>query len=94
MSRRLRILEKELGVPLLIPDGRKIRPTAIGQELAQALSQPLADIEQGKRFVSDLLGGDTLRIEGDAPWLDKLDLPLGELLKRYAPQPGAAAPKP
>ncbi|UCL87770.1 precorrin-3B C(17)-methyltransferase [Pseudomonas sp. HS-18] len=38
----------------------------------------LADIEQGKRFVSDLLGGDTLRIEGDAPWLDKLDLPLAE----------------
>lgn len=33
-------------MPLLIPDGRKIRPTAIGQELAQALSQPLADIEQ------------------------------------------------
>ena len=38
----------------------------------------LADIEQGKRFVSDLLGGDTLRIEGDAPWLDELDLPLAE----------------
>ncbi len=38
----------------------------------------LADLEQGKRFVSDLLGGDTLRIEGDAPWLDKLDLPLAE----------------
>ncbi|WP_236200623.1 precorrin-3B C(17)-methyltransferase [Pseudomonas pseudonitroreducens] len=38
----------------------------------------LADIEQGKRFVADLLGGDTLRIEGDAPWLDALDLPLAE----------------
>ncbi|MCJ1884561.1 precorrin-3B C(17)-methyltransferase [Pseudomonas sp. LA21] len=38
----------------------------------------LADIEQGKRFVSDLLGGDTLRIEGDAPWLDELDLPLAD----------------
>ncbi|MHB9799087.1 precorrin-3B C(17)-methyltransferase [Pseudomonas sp. MT3] len=38
----------------------------------------LADIEQGKRFVSDLLGGDALRIEGDAPWLDELDLPLAD----------------
>lgn len=38
----------------------------------------LGDLEQGKRFVSDLLGGDTLRIEGDAPWLNGLDLPLAE----------------
>ena len=35
----------------------------------------LADIEQGKRFVSDLLAGDTTRIEGDAPWLDAAELP-------------------
>src|SRR6185437_551153 len=30
----------------------------------------LADIGQGKRFVSDLLAGESTRIEGDAPWLD------------------------
>ncbi len=35
----------------------------------------LADIEQGKRFVSDLLAGATTRVEGDAPWLDRADLP-------------------
>lgn len=29
----------------------------------------LADLEQGKRFVSDLLAGEALRIEGAAPWL-------------------------
>jgi cobalt-precorrin 5A hydrolase/precorrin-3B C17-methyltransferase len=35
----------------------------------------LADIEQGKRFVSDLLAGATTRVEGVAPWLDQVDLP-------------------
>ena len=34
----------------------------------------LADLEQGKRLVSDLLAGASVRIEGDAPWLD--DVPL------------------
>ncbi|WP_423912745.1 precorrin-3B C(17)-methyltransferase [Caballeronia sp.] len=35
----------------------------------------LADIEQGKRFVSDLLAGETTRVEGEAPWLDEAGLP-------------------
>jgi cobalt-precorrin 5A hydrolase/precorrin-3B C17-methyltransferase len=35
----------------------------------------LADIEHGKRFVSDLLAGAPTRIEGAAPWLDDADLP-------------------
>ena len=30
----------------------------------------LADLESGKRFVSDLLAGHSVRIEGAAPWLD------------------------
>ncbi|MFB4369302.1 MULTISPECIES: precorrin-3B C(17)-methyltransferase [unclassified Pseudomonas] len=38
----------------------------------------LADIDQGKRFVSDLLGGESLRIEGEAPWLDQSKLPMAE----------------
>lgn len=29
----------------------------------------LADLEQGKRFVADLLAGETVRLDGDAPWL-------------------------
>ena len=36
----------------------------------------LADIEQGKRFVSDLLSGANVRIDGDAPWLAAANLPL------------------
>jgi cobalt-precorrin 5A hydrolase / precorrin-3B C17-methyltransferase len=36
----------------------------------------LADIEQGKRFVSDLLSGQTVRVEGDAFWLRDANLPL------------------
>jgi len=36
----------------------------------------LADLEQGKRLVSDLLGGESLRIDGEAPWLEAARLPL------------------
>lgn len=36
----------------------------------------LADLDQGKRFVSDLLAGAAVRVEGQAPWLDELRLPL------------------
>ncbi|PRE08751.1 precorrin-3B C(17)-methyltransferase [Burkholderia multivorans] len=35
----------------------------------------LADLAQGKRFVSDLLAGASTRIEGTAPWLDDVALP-------------------
>jgi cobalt-precorrin 5A hydrolase/precorrin-3B C17-methyltransferase len=35
----------------------------------------LADLELGKRFVSDLLAGESVRIEGTAPWLDQAHLP-------------------
>ncbi|RKP43405.1 precorrin-3B C(17)-methyltransferase [Trinickia fusca] len=35
----------------------------------------LADLAQGKRFVSDLLAGASTRVEGDAPWLDDAALP-------------------
>ncbi|WP_238295251.1 precorrin-3B C(17)-methyltransferase [Caballeronia novacaledonica] len=43
--------------------------------LAPPEGYALADIEQGKRFVSDLLAGESTRIEGHAPWLDDADLP-------------------
>ncbi|GAB7125517.1 precorrin-3B C(17)-methyltransferase [Silvimonas sp. JCM 19000] len=36
----------------------------------------LADLEQGKRFVSDLLAGAATRVEGDMPWLAAAQLPL------------------
>ena len=35
----------------------------------------LADLEVGKRFVSDLLAGESVRIEGAAPWLADARLP-------------------
>lgn len=35
----------------------------------------LGDLERGKRFVSDLLTGESVRIEGVAPWLDQARLP-------------------
>ncbi|WP_129973588.1 MULTISPECIES: precorrin-3B C(17)-methyltransferase [unclassified Pseudomonas] len=35
----------------------------------------LGDLEQGKRFVSDLLAGHSVRIDGAAPWLGQAQLP-------------------
>jgi cobalt-precorrin 5A hydrolase/precorrin-3B C17-methyltransferase len=35
----------------------------------------LGDLELGKRFVSDLLSGESVRIEGAAPWLAQAQLP-------------------
>ncbi|POA20075.1 precorrin-3B C(17)-methyltransferase [Pseudomonas sp. FW300-N1A1] len=35
----------------------------------------LGDLELGKRFVSDLLAGHSVRIDGVAPWLDQAQLP-------------------
>ncbi|MBD9611051.1 precorrin-3B C(17)-methyltransferase [Pseudomonas sp. PDM02] len=35
----------------------------------------LGDLDLGKRFVSDLLAGETVRIEGAAPWLAQAQLP-------------------
>ncbi len=35
----------------------------------------LASLAQGKRFVSDLLAGESTRIEGAAPWLDDAQFP-------------------
>jgi cobalt-precorrin 5A hydrolase / precorrin-3B C17-methyltransferase len=35
----------------------------------------LGDLDLGKRFVSDLLTGESVRIEGDAPWLARAQLP-------------------
>lgn len=35
----------------------------------------LADLAQGKRFVSDLLAGASPRVDGAAPWLDDVALP-------------------
>jgi cobalt-precorrin 5A hydrolase/precorrin-3B C17-methyltransferase len=38
----------------------------------------LGDLELGKRFVSDLLAGESVRIEGSAPWLAQAQLPEDE----------------
>ena len=55
----------------------------------------LGDLETGKRFVSDLLAGEPVRIEGDAPWLARAQLPenpqarLAIRVSSNASEPGA-----
>lgn len=53
----------------------------------------LADLELGKRFVSDLLAGESVRIEGAAPWLDQANLPQDQQA-RLAIHVGSAAREP
>ncbi|SAK90499.1 precorrin-3 methyltransferase [Caballeronia fortuita] len=71
------VLAREIGAALQVTPAI----TTSGElRFGQCLLAPpegyvLADIEQGKRFVSDLLAGKATRIEGRAPWLDDADLP-------------------
>lgn len=53
----------------------------------------LGDLEQGKRFVSDLLAGEPVRIDGAAPWLDQAQLP-GDQQARLAIRIDSAAGTP
>lgn len=45
MSRRIHALEKELGLPLLIPDGRLVRLTPAAQQFARQAREPLRELE-------------------------------------------------
>jgi len=68
-----RELGEWLGVPAAITTSGELRFGAC------VLNPPdgyaLADLTQGKRFVSDLLAGATTRVDGTAPWLDEVALP-------------------
>ena len=62
-----------LGVPAAITTSGELRfGTCL---LNPPAGYQLADLELGKRFVSDLLAGESVRIEGAAPWLAQANLP-------------------
>ncbi|MCJ7955077.1 MAG: precorrin-3B C(17)-methyltransferase [Pseudomonas sp.] len=62
-----------LGVPAAITTSGELRfGTCL---LNPPAGYQLADLELGKRFVSDLLAGESVRIEGAAPWLAQTNLP-------------------
>ncbi|SAK62340.1 precorrin-3 methyltransferase [Caballeronia temeraria] len=71
------VLAREIGAALQVaPAITTSGELRFGQcLLAPPEGYALSDIEQGKRFVSDLLAGATTRIEGHAPWLDDAALP-------------------
>lgn len=76
VNRLAREIAAHLGVTAAITTSGELRfGTCL---LEPPAGYALADIEQGKRFVADLLGGESLRIEGDAPWLADARLPLAE----------------
>lgn len=74
---RANVLAREIGGALgIAPAITTSGELRFGQcLLAPPEGYALADIERGKRFVSDLLSGETTRIEGRAPWLDDAALP-------------------
>ncbi len=62
-----------LGVPAAITTSGELRfGTCL---LNPPAGYQLADLELGKRFVSDLLAGESVHIEGAAPWLEQANLP-------------------
>ena len=71
------VLAREVGAALQVPAAI----TTTGElRFGTCLLNPptgfaLGDLELGKRFVSDLLAGETVRIEGSAPWLADAQLP-------------------
>ncbi|MNM29846.1 Precorrin-3B C(17)-methyltransferase [compost metagenome] len=80
VNRMAREIGEALNVPAAITTSGELR-------FGTCLLNPpegyaLADLEQGKRFVSDLLAGETVRIEGDAPWLALAQLPASESAQR------------
>lgn len=78
------VMAREIGAALAVPAAI----TTSGElRFGTCLLNPpsgyvLADLEQGKRFVSDLLGGEALRIEGQAPWLAPARLPTDAQARR------------
>ncbi|MBA1272271.1 precorrin-3B C(17)-methyltransferase [Stutzerimonas azotifigens] len=91
VNRLARELAAHLGVAPAITTSGELR---FGTCLLEPPSgYVLADLQQGKRFVSDLLGGQTVRIDGAAPWLDTAQLPVAENAERVihvSPQRRAA----
>ncbi|MDM3884586.1 precorrin-3B C(17)-methyltransferase [Pseudomonas sp. BCRC 81390] len=80
VNRMAREIGEALGVAAAITTSGELRfGTCL---LSPPQGYALADIEQGKRFVSDLLAGETVRIEGDAPWLQQAQLPASDEARR------------
>ncbi|MBZ9664048.1 precorrin-3B C(17)-methyltransferase [Pseudomonas sp. LMG 31766] len=74
VNRLAREIASHLGVtPAITTSGELRFGTCL---LEPPAGYSLADLQQGKRFVSDLLGGETVRIEGQAPWLEAAQLPV------------------
>lgn len=87
-----RAIAAGLGVPAAITTSGELRfGTCL---LDPPAGYALADLEQGKHFVADLLGGATVAIDGAAPWLDDAGLALAADARhriRIGPAAGPAA---
>jgi len=80
VNRLAREIASHLGVTAAITTSGELRfGTCL---LEPPAGYALADLQQGKRFVSDLLGGETVRIEGQAPWLEAAQLPVDKAASR------------
>ncbi|GAB3462345.1 LysR family transcriptional regulator [Kineococcus endophyticus] len=62
VSRALARVQRAVGVPLVVPDGRGIRLTAAGRALADVAGRALAELDRGVRTVRDDDAVDTGRV--------------------------------
>lgn len=53
----------------------------------------LADLQHGKRFISDLLGGEAVKVQGTAPWLEAAQLPIDDGARRVIRVDPASRPQ-
>src|SRR5690606_517793 len=85
-----RVLGEALGVAAAITTSGELRFGTCLLDPPEGYA--LADLEQGKRFVCDLLAGEAVRIEGDAPWLEQAQLPASDSAQRIIHVGCAARP--
>ncbi|MEZ0493838.1 LysR family transcriptional regulator [Kineococcus sp. TBRC 1896] len=62
VSRALARVQRAVGVPLVVPEGRGVRLTAAGRALADVAARAVADLDRGVRTVRDDDAVDTGRV--------------------------------
>ena len=87
VSQQLAALEREVGHPLMEPDGRTVRLTPVARVLVRRADAIFAEIEQLHSEVADLAGGEVgdVRVGAFATAIASLVAPAAEELRRDAP---------
>ncbi|WP_400161788.1 LysR family transcriptional regulator [Brevibacillus sp. TJ4] len=83
LSKTIARLEEDLGVPLFDRQNRQIRLNAYGKAFLQKVETALTALEEGRREVADLAGGERGRIHLATSTLERLSKPLADFREQY-----------